>query len=79
MTSIRRMLASGVLAAGVLGATTASAQAAVTASFSGGVLTVNGTSTLIMPTENDQSMTFPAAIRTFEVDRNFYVQAEQRK
>src|SRR3954468_12724337 len=42
MTSIRRMLAGGVLAAGVLGATTASAQAAVTASFSGGVLTVNG-------------------------------------
>src|SRR3954468_15660276 len=42
MTSFRRMLAGGVLAAGVLGATTASAQAAVTASFSGGVLTVNG-------------------------------------
>jgi Ca2+-binding RTX toxin-like protein len=42
MTSIRRMLAGGVLAAGVLGATTASAQAAVTASFSAGVLTVNG-------------------------------------
>jgi Ca2+-binding RTX toxin-like protein len=42
MTSIRRMLAGGVLAAGVLGATTASAQAAVTASFSSGVLTVNG-------------------------------------
>ena len=42
MTSIRRMLAGGVLAAGVLGATTASAQAAVTASFSNGVLTVNG-------------------------------------
>jgi Ca2+-binding RTX toxin-like protein len=36
------MLAGGVLAAGVLGATTASAQAAVTASFSNGVLTVNG-------------------------------------
>src|SRR5262249_49546814 len=42
MTSIRRMLAGGVLAAGVLGATTASAQAAVTASFSSGTLTVNG-------------------------------------
>src|SRR3954471_8172407 len=44
MTSIRRMLAGGVLAAGVLGATTASAQAAVTASFSSanGVLTVTG-------------------------------------
>ena len=42
MTSIRRMLAGGVLAAGVLGATTASAQAAVIASFSGGVLTVTG-------------------------------------
>jgi Ca2+-binding RTX toxin-like protein len=38
------MLAGGVLAAGVLGATTASAQAAVTASFTpgSGVLTVNG-------------------------------------
>ena len=43
MTSFRRMLAGSALAVGVLGAAgTASAQAAVTASFSGGVLTVNG-------------------------------------
>src|SRR5690349_13578625 len=44
MTSIRRMLAGGVLAAGVLGATTASAQAAVTSSFSNGTLSVTGDS-----------------------------------
>ena len=40
----RRLLAGGVLAAGIMAATTASASAAATASFSGGVLSVNGDS-----------------------------------
>ena len=40
----RRLIAGSALAAGILAATTASAQAAVTASFTGGQLSVNGDS-----------------------------------
>ena len=40
----RRLLTGGALAAGLLAATTASAQAAVTASFANGALTVTGDS-----------------------------------
>ena len=40
---------------------------------------INGKSTVITPTETMQSMTLPAAVSTFEVDRNFFVTAEAIK
>ena len=36
---------------------------------------VNGKAVNITPTEAMQTMTYPEEIKTFEVDRNFYVDA----
>ena len=40
-------------------------------------VTVNGKSISIKPTETIQTMTHSEEIKTFEVDRNFYVEAEK--
>jgi aminopeptidase N len=39
---------------------------------------INGKEMKITPTEMNQSLDFPEEIRTFEVNRNFYVQVEKR-
>jgi aminopeptidase N len=41
-----------------------------------GVL-VNGNGSVITPTEKNQSISFPDTIRTFEVDRNYYVESNR--
>ena len=40
---------------------------------------VNGKAVVIKPTETDQTITLPEEIKTFEVDRNFYVDSEKIK
>ena len=40
---------------------------------------VNGRETLLTPTESVQTKTFDEPVKTFEVDRNYYVQSEQAK
>ena len=42
-------------------------------------VTVNGKVVTITPTENTASMTFPDDIKTFEVDRNYYIDSEKMK
>jgi hypothetical protein len=38
---------------------------------------INGQERVITPTELKQTLDFPEAIRTFEVDRNFYIEAQK--
>src|SRR6185369_11695424 len=38
---------------------------------------INGKETVITPTETKQTLDFPEEIKTFEVDRNFYVEVEK--
>jgi len=38
---------------------------------------VNGKETVITPTETKQTIDYPEEIKTFEVNRNFYVQTEK--
>ena len=40
-------------------------------------VTVNGKETVITPNEVKQTLDFPDEIKTFEVNRNFYVEAEK--
>ena len=37
---------------------------------------INGTNTVLVPTDQPQTMTFPAAITTVVVDRNYYVTSQ---
>jgi len=41
-------------------------------------VTINGKETKITPNEVNQTLEFPEEIKTFEVNRNFYIQAEKR-
>ena len=38
---------------------------------------INGKEMVITPTESRQSLNFPEEIKTFEVNRNFYVEVEK--
>ena len=40
-------------------------------------VSINGKETVISPTEIKQTLDFPEEIKTFEVNRNFYVQSEK--
>ncbi|HEX5603238.1 MAG TPA: M1 family metallopeptidase [Pyrinomonadaceae bacterium] len=40
-------------------------------------VTINGQEKVITPTEAKQTLNFPEAIKTFEVNRNFYIEAEK--
>jgi saccharopine dehydrogenase-like NADP-dependent oxidoreductase len=40
-------------------------------------VTVNGKETVITPNEVKQTLEFPEAIKTFEVNRNFYIETEK--
>ena len=40
-------------------------------------VTVNGKEATITPRESMQSMTFPEGIKTFEVNRNFYLDSQK--
>lgn len=40
-------------------------------------VSINGKEMVITPTEAKQTLEFPEEIRTFEVNRNFYVEAEK--
>ena len=39
-------------------------------------VTINGQEKVITPTETKQTLQFPEEIKTFEVNRNFYIEAE---
>ena len=40
-------------------------------------VTINGQEKVITPTETKQTLQFPEEIKTFEVNRNFYIEAEK--
>jgi len=40
-------------------------------------VTINGKETVITPAESKQTLQFPEEIKTFEVNRNFYVDSER--
>jgi len=38
---------------------------------------VNGKETVITPSETEQTIDYPEEIKTFEVNRNFYIETEK--
>jgi hypothetical protein len=40
-------------------------------------VTINGQEKVITPAETKQTLNFPEEIKTFEVNRNFYIEAEK--
>jgi len=40
-------------------------------------VSINGKEVVITPTEVKQTLDFPEEIKTFEVNRNFYIEAEK--
>jgi hypothetical protein len=40
-------------------------------------VTINGKETLLTPNETQQTLELPEEIKTFEVNRNYYIEAEK--